>query len=416
MLRKLLVSTALAGVLATGAYAQDANQTETQTPAATDTQSQTGAMETQSGDQQASADMQGEFLQNLSSDQYLASNLTGQSIYASDAQDAESVATIDNWLVDSDGMVVAAIVSTSQTDQERTVAVPFDQISWSMNENGEPRATMSSPDQLASLPAFTTPEQQQMATSGSNMTSSGTTSTGTATGDMAATGGSAAQTDPAAGGTGMAATDGTATQTDPAAGGTGMAASNDTAATGSNDQQMASADSASSSDAPTMVGEGQYLSQNLIGADVKAGPGEDAESIGSINDLVVSSSGQVDAVVIGVGGFLGIGEKDVATPFDMVQLTRGEGSEPQAVFASNRETLEQAPSFSGERPDNGQMASDQSGDASTEMAATGAAAGAAAGNAMESTEPQTMLGTAWSRPATKRRSPWPMPAMKPSRP
>ena len=188
MLRKLLVSTALAGVLATGAYAQDANQTETQTPAATDTQSQTGAMETQSGDQQASADMQGEFLQNLSSDQYLASNLTGQSIYASDAQDAESVATIDNWLVDSDGMVVAAIVSTSQTDQERTVAVPFDQISWSMNENGEPRATMSSPDQLASLPAFTTPEQQQMATSGSNMTSSGTTSTGTATGDMAATG------------------------------------------------------------------------------------------------------------------------------------------------------------------------------------------------------------------------------------
>ena len=103
MLRKLLVSTALAGVLATGAYAQDANQTETQTPAATDTQSQTGAMETQSGDQQASADMQGEFLQNLSSDQYLASNLTGQSIYASDAQDAESVATIDNWLVDSDG-------------------------------------------------------------------------------------------------------------------------------------------------------------------------------------------------------------------------------------------------------------------------------------------------------------------------
>ncbi|WP_353622801.1 PRC-barrel domain-containing protein [Aliirhizobium terrae] len=36
------------------------------------------------------------------------------------------------------------------------------------------------------------------------------------------------------------------------------------------------------------------------------------ESIGPINDVLVSQNGSVNAVVVGVGGFLGIGEKNVA--------------------------------------------------------------------------------------------------------
>ena len=41
-----------------------------------------------------------------------------------------------------------------------------------------------------------------------------------------------------------------------------------------------------------------------------------AQSIGDINDLVVAEDGSIEAVVIGVGGFLGMGEKSVAVPFD----------------------------------------------------------------------------------------------------
>jgi sporulation protein YlmC with PRC-barrel domain len=44
-------------------------------------------------------------------------------------------------------------------------------------------------------------------------------------------------------------------------------------------------------------------------------------SIGKIDDVLVSESGQISALLIGVGGFLGVGEKDVAVPFSAVKRT-----------------------------------------------------------------------------------------------
>ena len=43
--------------------------------------------------------------------------------------------------------------------------------------------------------------------------------------------------------------------------------------------------------------------------------------IGKIDDVLVSDSGQINALVVGVGGFLGAGEKDVAVPFTAVKWT-----------------------------------------------------------------------------------------------
>lgn len=43
--------------------------------------------------------------------------------------------------------------------------------------------------------------------------------------------------------------------------------------------------------------------------------------IGKIDDVLVSDSGQVNALIVGVGGFLGAGEKDVAVPFSAVKWT-----------------------------------------------------------------------------------------------
>jgi hypothetical protein len=45
------------------------------------------------------------------------------------------------------------------------------------------------------------------------------------------------------------------------------------------------------------------------------------ESIGDINDILIGSNGKIAAVIVGVGGFLGIGEKDVALPFDQLTFT-----------------------------------------------------------------------------------------------
>lgn len=45
------------------------------------------------------------------------------------------------------------------------------------------------------------------------------------------------------------------------------------------------------------------------------------KKIGTVKDVLVDKSGKITALIVGVGGFLGVGEKDVAVPFDAVQMT-----------------------------------------------------------------------------------------------
>jgi sporulation protein YlmC with PRC-barrel domain len=47
--------------------------------------------------------------------------------------------------------------------------------------------------------------------------------------------------------------------------------------------------------------------------------------IGEISDVLLNKDGKVDAFMIAVGGFLGVGEKDVAVPFDAVHATQKDG-------------------------------------------------------------------------------------------
>ena len=54
----------------------------------------------------------------------------------------------------------------------------------------------------------------------------------------------------------------------------------------------------------------------LMGVDVY---GTDNQKIGDIDEVLIDRQGKIHGVVVGVGGFLGIGEKDVAIPFDQVQ-------------------------------------------------------------------------------------------------
>src|SRR5262249_10092582 len=47
--------------------------------------------------------------------------------------------------------------------------------------------------------------------------------------------------------------------------------------------------------------------------------------IGEISDVLLNKDGKVDAFMIAVGGFLGVGEKDVAVPFEAVHGTQKDG-------------------------------------------------------------------------------------------
>ena len=61
-----------------------------------------------------------------------------------------------------------------------------------------------------------------------------------------------------------------------------------------------------------------------LGADRTKVISANNESIGDINDVIVDRNGQAIAAVVGVGGFLGIGEKDVAVPFKSLEFATRE--------------------------------------------------------------------------------------------
>jgi len=71
------------------------------------------------------------------------------------------------------------------------------------------------------------------------------------------------------------------------------------------------------------------------------------ERIGSIKDLLVGPDGRIHAAVVGVGGYLGIGEKDIAVPLSVLHMDR-DGR--RITIDVMRDTLQAAPAFEhGER-------------------------------------------------------------------
>jgi hypothetical protein len=85
-----------------------------------------------------------------------------------------------------------------------------------------------------------------------------------------------------------------------------------------------------------------FLASNFIGKTVYS---TNKENVGDINDLLVGTNGQVKAAVIGVGGFLGMGEKDVAVPLDKLSMTKDQNGMDYLTITSTRADLEAAPAF-----------------------------------------------------------------------
>ncbi|WP_194757241.1 PRC-barrel domain-containing protein [Aliidiomarina indica] len=84
-----------------------------------------------------------------------------------------------------------------------------------------------------------------------------------------------------------------------------------------------------------------FHTDSLMGMDVYT---SDNESIGSVDDLIIDESGKIVAIIVSVGGFLGIGQKDVAISWDHV--TRSGVKNEQKLNANvTRENLKSAPKF-----------------------------------------------------------------------
>jgi sporulation protein YlmC with PRC-barrel domain len=70
--------------------------------------------------------------------------------------------------------------------------------------------------------------------------------------------------------------------------------------------------------------------------------------IGEVTDVLVSQDGKVSALVVSVGGFLGIGEKDVAVPFSSVKQTMKDGK-AYLTLDTTKDALQSAPGFKYDR-------------------------------------------------------------------
>jgi sporulation protein YlmC with PRC-barrel domain len=86
----------------------------------------------------------------------------------------------------------------------------------------------------------------------------------------------------------------------------------------------------------------EMRASKLIGTNVKNDAGE---SIGEINEVVLDKAGKVAAVVIGVGGFLGIGEREVAVNFSSLRMAHDNSGSTVVSVNATKDALKAAPEW-----------------------------------------------------------------------
>lgn len=85
----------------------------------------------------------------------------------------------------------------------------------------------------------------------------------------------------------------------------------------------------------------ERLASDLIGVSVQSPSGE---VLGSVNDLILNDQSKTTGIVIGVGGFLGIGQKNVAITYDKMETTT-KNNETVVVLNATKAELEAAPDY-----------------------------------------------------------------------
>jgi len=89
----------------------------------------------------------------------------------------------------------------------------------------------------------------------------------------------------------------------------------------------------------------QFLASKFKGTDVI---GTDDKKIGDVSDILFDKDGKIEAYVVGVGGFLGIGAKDVALAPSAFQVVPGDKSKNESdklKLSMTKDELKQAANF-----------------------------------------------------------------------
>lgn len=87
----------------------------------------------------------------------------------------------------------------------------------------------------------------------------------------------------------------------------------------------------------------QMLASSILSMSIQDKPGKDADRIGTVNDIIMDKDRKLVGIVVGVGGFLGMGQKNVGIPWSEVK-----NIDPQrrvAVVNVTKKQLQNAPAF-----------------------------------------------------------------------
>ncbi|MER8506232.1 PRC-barrel domain-containing protein [Mesorhizobium sp. M0199] len=265
MIRTLLTTTAVATLIATGAFAQSATTpAPAQPPAAHDT---------------APA---------IRAEGSLVTNIIGESVYNGTGDDAQNIGNISDVVFDERGEVKSVVIGVGGFLGIGTKNVAFDykKMQWAERNGDRWLIAQTTKDELTAQPDF---DRRPY--------------------------------DP---------------PPPPASADNAAPAAPSTSAQNTNPAPAAPAE-------PVKRAEGN-LATNIIGETVYNGTGDDAQNIGDVNDIVINKEAKAQSLIIGVGGFLGIGEKNVAYDFDKAQWAERNGDR-WLVAQTTKEELQAQPDF-----------------------------------------------------------------------
>lgn len=269
MIRNLLATTALATLIATGAYAQSAT---TPAPAQSPAVQESGAA-------------------TVRAEGSIVTNIIGESVYNGTGDDAESIGNVSDVVFDKDGQAKSVVIDVGGFlgVGAKSVAFEYGKLQWAEKNGDRWLVAQTTKDELTAQAEF---DSQPYSPA------------------------------PAP----AASTDATA-PTAPA----------------TTDTAQKPADMNAAPAEPVKRADGN-LATNIIGEDVYNGTGDDAQNIGDVNDIVLTKEGKAESLVIGVGGFLGLGAKNVTYDFSKAQWAEKNGDR-WLVAQITKEELQAQPDF-----------------------------------------------------------------------
>jgi sporulation protein YlmC with PRC-barrel domain len=322
MLRKMMITTATVALMTSGAMASETGKTATE-----DTMNTTAA-----------------YAFSPSADMFAVSDLMGSSVFTSDAADAERIGEVSNVILSREGTVEAIVVDVGGFlgIGEKPVALDYSKANWTKDEDGNRHVTITVDKATLEQARAFDPDSLDAERHGA-MDNESRDNEQTALDNNAAESTETEKTASADERMEEKPVKDTAAVQDTADDGVTAVEKTDQAAAPSEEEQTAATEQRPGlRDGLSLTDRAELSAEDLIGATVY---GANDDSIGEVGDIILSDKEEIEAYIIEVGGFLGIGEKPVAIDSAELEIMSDQGGNLFIFTPFSEEQLENQPAY-----------------------------------------------------------------------